>query len=110
MAIDRDDMISYISDASKDLYGFRMRYNFSAMTDQELIDLADSYSDDLQAEFAREDAEIQRIADSVGVDAATVRRWQDEEEYRQEREFDESYAASFAPQEQEIREYDEVYS
>lgn len=108
MAIDRDDMISYISDMSKDLYGFRMRHKFSAMTDQELVEMADSYSRDLQAEFDREEAEIQRLANSVGVDAATIRRWQSEEQEREYREWDESYAARFAPQ--EIREYDEVFN
>lgn len=40
--VNRDDLISYIWDEYKSVYGVRPRHlNFKAMTDQELIDMAD---------------------------------------------------------------------
>jgi len=51
----RDELINYISDASKDLHGFRMRANWSNYTDEELERLADDISSQLSAHLEEED-------------------------------------------------------
>jgi len=37
----RDEMINIISDVTKDIYGFRVRYDYSSMTLSELSELCD---------------------------------------------------------------------
>lgn len=82
----RDQLIQSISDLSKDVNGFRDRRNYSILTDSELIQLRDSYSDLLVTEIARENAmylESQRrwekwIAELIECGAGTRRnaiRW-----------------------------------
>jgi hypothetical protein len=80
--IDRDDLISFISDGTKDLWGFRPRYNYRAMSDQELQELADDVSLRLDAHFrgideqkAVDDAKIAQACESLGIDRATYDRW-----------------------------------
>lgn len=51
---EREEMMDLMSDMSKDLYGFRVRYIFDAMTDQEMKDEIKSLGKDLDAQLERE--------------------------------------------------------
>ena len=64
----RHNLIASISDASKDLFGFRMRMEWDSMTTEELQKKYDSICESLRYEFEREQewereqAEERRIA------------------------------------------------
>ena len=95
---ERDRLISYISDAHKDAYGFRPRgYDWDAMS----MDSLEQWADDLSAEVAREiereqevsaraveefKALIQRTIELGAKDEETALRWltQDEEFYHEQ--------------------------
>jgi hypothetical protein len=82
----REGVYQYISDASKDAVGFRMRYDISEMTNQELSELADYWSERvceaiaeeeiIQAEARKEfEALVQSTIDSGAGDRETAIRW-----------------------------------
>ena len=53
--LERQDLESYISDAHKDAYGFRARYNFSDMSMAQLEAEADRLSDAVAEQIAESD-------------------------------------------------------
>jgi hypothetical protein len=80
--LERYELISFISDTSKDVYGFRSRLNFDAMTVDELKEEADSLAKAGRAEFeyeekAREDS-ILAAMDAGAPDRETAIRWMEE--------------------------------
>lgn len=82
----RQDLYQYISDASKDAVGCRMRYDISEMTNQELEELCEYWSDRV-VEAINEEAAIQAecrvefeklVQDTINSgagDRATAIRW-----------------------------------
>ena len=53
---DRNGMLQIISDLSKDAFGFRVRKDYSAMSDAELQETWDYYCRELEDSMAREKA------------------------------------------------------
>ena len=79
---DRDDVMIWVSDLYKDVYGIRPRgYNFSKWSNQELESFVNDLSDELEKDTVREKAaEDKAIADvmSLGADKETALRWLDQ--------------------------------
>ena len=84
----REDLISYISDAHKDLYGSRPRgfYDFASMTENELEILASELSNSISAEIEedrRREARaivkfeelIEKMMELGAADRMTAIRW-----------------------------------
>jgi len=75
----RDSLISYISDAYKDLHGMRPRfYNWDVMTVAQLTSEANELSDALDYEINREKIELDRNMDTFmqfAPNADTAKRW-----------------------------------
>lgn len=57
---DRENLINMISDISKDVYGFRLRLNFSAMSDAELETKYESLIESLEVVLAQEKKEKEK--------------------------------------------------
>lgn len=79
---DRDDVMMWVSDLYKDVYGIRPRgYNFSEWSNQELESFVNDLSDELEEETAREKAAEEKVVKgvmSLGVDKKTALRWLDQ--------------------------------
>lgn len=83
---DRIEVLQNISDLSKEVYGFRMRLNYSAMADAELEETWNNYIDMLEEVTAREKdvqakmfqkwtSHINDLMVSNNIDKATALRW-----------------------------------
>jgi len=117
--INRDELISYISDTSKSLYGFRMRHDFNAMSDAELEDMSDYYEESIEELLVGEmkDAlfyqrEEERAACKLGVDVDTYKRWMEEADNAYFDDLDAAYIdkAQAESEEIQLREYEEIFS
>ena len=79
---DRGDVMMWVSDLYKDVYGIRPRgYNFSEWSNQELEDFVNDLCEQSEKEIAEEKAmENKAIADvmSLGADKETALRWLDD--------------------------------
>lgn len=83
---ERDSLISYISDVSKDARGYRTRLNWDEYTMEELQVIADEFTEELRRELKREEehaqncvAEFERLVkeciDMGAGDRETAIRW-----------------------------------
>ena len=79
---EREDVMMWVSDLYKDVYGIRPRgYNFSEWSNQELEDFVNDLCEQNEKEIAEEKAmENKAIADvmSLGADKKTALRWLDQ--------------------------------
>ena len=79
---ERNDVMMWVSDLYKDVYGIRPRgYNFSEWSNQELEDFVNDLCEQNEKEIAEEKAmENKAIADvmSLGADKKTALRWFDQ--------------------------------
>ena len=79
---ERNDVMMWVSDLYKDVYGIRPRgYNFSEWSNQELEDFVNDLCEQNEKEIAEEKAmENKAIADvmSLGADKETALRWLDD--------------------------------
>lgn len=82
----RSEMLQTISDLSKDAYGYRVRYDYEAMSDEELSATWDRFYDDMLVRDAAEKAAEEsawnefveytdRLMKDHGIDRATALRW-----------------------------------
>ncbi len=96
--VTREDIISMLSDMSKDAYGFRMRTDYSAYTMEQLeeevaflqVQVDASIEADKQNEAAavlRFEAYISEMMKDHGVDRATAIRWDMEAENADDSDF-----------------------
>ena len=83
---ERDSLISYISDVSKDARGYRTRLNWDEYTMEELQVIADEFTEELRRELKREEehaqncvaefeAHIQEAINMGAGDRETALRW-----------------------------------
>jgi len=79
---ERNDVMMWVSDLYKDVYGIRPRgYNFSEWSNQELEDFVNDLCEQNEKEIAEEKAmENKAIEDvmSLGADKETALRWLDQ--------------------------------
>ena len=79
---DRDDVMMWVSDLYKDVYGFRPRcYNFNAFSNAELAEFVNDLMEEREREAQRESEAVEKaIADvmSLGADKETALRWLDQ--------------------------------
>ena len=78
-----NECLMWISDLSKDAYGFRVRYvDWASMSFEELAAEVNLYSDIVTREDEREasaeERAIQRCLDSGAEDRETAKRWLDQ--------------------------------
>jgi hypothetical protein len=75
----RDDLYGYISDASKDVCGVRMRYDISGWTTNELMEECDRWSCSVERELEWEEelkeSNVQAALECGAPDRATAERW-----------------------------------
>lgn len=83
---DRYNMLGSLSDLSKDVYGFRMRYNTDIMTDAEMQDIYDDLLEQLQGVIEQEkhveqeaikefEATVSRLMEQLGASRIKVIEW-----------------------------------
>ena len=95
---ERYNLEGIISDLSKEVYGFRMRYNVSTMTTKELQDIHESLFNDLQGVIEQEkhvedeavkdfEATVSRLMEQQGIDRPTVIKWLMDAEDAQENDY-----------------------
>ena len=88
---DRESILMSISDASKEAYGFRVRRNYAAMSDEELLDTYNGYCRDITIAIAEEkereeaayyawEAHLSKLMDRYGVSRCDAIRWDMEAE------------------------------
>tara|TARA_R110001599_G_scaffold52883_3_gene147976 strand:- start:813 stop:1163 length:351 start_codon:yes stop_codon:yes gene_type:complete len=79
---EREDVMMWVSDLYKDVYGFRPRgYNFDAFSNAELADFVNDLIEESEHEAEMESAFVEKaIADvmSLGADKETALRWLDQ--------------------------------
>jgi hypothetical protein len=79
---ERNDVMMWVSDLYKDVYGIRPRgYNFSEWSNQELEDFINNLIEQNEKEMAKEKAmEDKAVKDvmSLGADEKTALRWLDQ--------------------------------
>ena len=79
---EREDVMMWVSDLYKDVYGFRPRgYNFEAFSNAELADFVNDLLEESEHEAEMESAFVEKaIADvmSLGADKETALRWLDQ--------------------------------
>jgi len=79
---EREDVMMWVSDLYKDVYGFRPRcYNFDAFSNAELSDFVNDLIEDREREAQIESEAVEKaIADvmSLGADKETALRWLDQ--------------------------------
>ena len=111
---DRDDVMMWVSDLYKDVYGIRPRgYNFSKWSNQELESFVNDLSDELERDMAREKAvEEKAIRDvmSLGADKETALRWLDQADAHFLYGDDEFYTESVERFGWATRHFDKVYA
>jgi len=111
---DRNDVMMWVSDLYKDVYGIRPRgYNFQAFSNQELEEFVNDLSDELEKDTAREKAaEEKTIRDvmSLGVDKETALRWLDQADAHFLYGDDEFYTDSVEKFGWATRHFDKVYA
>ena len=75
---EREELLSMLSDLSKDAYGFRVR-DHHLRTDQELLELVDYYQgmvdDYIEREMELEAKAVEALANDFGVDQDAILRW-----------------------------------
>ena len=111
---DRDDVMMWVSDLYKDVYGIRPRgYNFQAFSNAELAEFVNDLSDELEKDTAREEAaEEKAIRDvmSLGADKKTALRWLDQADAHFLYGDDEFYTDSVEKFGWATRHFDKVYA
>ena len=79
---EREDVMMWVSDLYKDVYGFRPRcYNFNAFSNAELADFVNDLAEESEREAELESAAVEKaIADvmALGADRETALRWLDQ--------------------------------
>ena len=79
---EREDVMMWVSDLYKDVYGFRPRgYNFEAFSNAELATFVNDLLEESEREAEMESAFVEKaIADvmSLGADKETALRWLDQ--------------------------------
>ncbi len=79
---DRDEVMLWVSDLYKDVYGFRPRgYRFNEYTNQELEDFVNSLCEEAESQREAEakfDIEAIESVMALGVDKLTALRWLDD--------------------------------
>tara|TARA_R110002072_G_scaffold5769_5_gene36059 strand:+ start:149 stop:520 length:372 start_codon:yes stop_codon:yes gene_type:complete len=79
---EREDVMMWVSDLYKDVYGFRPRcYNFNAFSNAELADFVNDLAEESEREAKLESAAVEKaIADvmALGADKETALRWLDQ--------------------------------
>ena len=88
---ERESILQVISDASKDAYGFRVRLDYAAMSDEELQKTYDGYCKTIEEVIVREAQEedsawfrflarIEKMVSDFEITRATAIRWDMEAE------------------------------
>ena len=111
---ERNDVMMWVSDLYKDVYGIRPRgYNFEAFSNAELESFVNDLSDELERDMAREKAaEEKAIKDvmSLGADKKTALRWLDQADAHFMYGDDEFYTDSIEKYGWASRHFDKVYA
>lgn len=74
----RDDLVQYISDSFKDLYGIRPRFEFDKWSIEELEEECDSLSASIEYEIHRDRLEMEAALGAMleyAPDFETAQRW-----------------------------------
>ena len=88
---DRESILMSISDASKEAYGYRVRRNYAALSDEELLDTYNGYCRDIAIAIAEEtereeaattawNAHLAELSDRYGISRKDALRWDMEAE------------------------------
>ena len=111
---DRDDVMMWVSDLYKDVYGIRPRgYNFEAFSNAELEDFVNDLIEESEREAELESKAVEKsIADvmSLGVDRKTALRWLDQADAHFMYDGDEFYTDSIEKYGWVATHFDKVYA
>ena len=79
---EREDVMMWVSDLYKDVYGFRPRgYNFDAFSNAELTEFVNDLLEESEREAQMEAAAVEKAIEdvmSLGADRETALRWLDQ--------------------------------
>ena len=79
---EREDVMMWVSDLYKDVYGFRPRgYNFDAFSNAELTEFVNDLLEESEREAEAEAAAVEKAIEdvmSLGADRETALRWLDQ--------------------------------